>query len=503
MLTAIRIGPSKALPPTSLYGLGKINVFCGKNNSGKSTVLETICSDKRRDGVSITGETLDALVRDLANAYQTPVLHRADFRPMIQSVASIAHDSTWFSDDLERLMTELTTPTNHLFGGQWNPARARAILNALFQPGPTAVRLPENRFIETTSQVYVTGARQDPASRGLLNVLFIAKNARLGSSDRELYEELEQRFFDLSDGYVFDITLGYGTVGEQPSHQLVFSRDERHWYPAEACGYGLQQLLYLIYFALERFYPIICIEEPETHLHARMQYGLALLFRSVPDKQFFISTHSNIFLRQTITDRVFVLRMDDHIHVEDATSRAAILTDLGYDIADNLVSDVLVLLEGPTDVPVLEVFLRKRGILPKYRVSFWPIGGDNMARLDLTPVVERANVLALVDNDPGSEKARRRFMEECERVGVEVTRLQGRAIENYFTIPALRGVFGGQIPPGLSVLDISLPVKDQIGLDPKAKNWNVASEMSIDDIAGTDLAVFLDKVASRAARQDE
>src|SRR5579862_5116869 len=168
MLTAIRIGPSKALPPTSLHGLGKINVFCGKNNSGKSTVLEAICSDKRRDGVSITGETLNTLVRNLAEAYEAPVLHRADFRPMIQSIALKAQDSTWFSDDIERFISELTTPTNHLFGGQWNPVRARATLNALFQPGPTAVRLPENRFVETTSQVHVTTARQDPAARGLL-----------------------------------------------------------------------------------------------------------------------------------------------------------------------------------------------------------------------------------------------------------------------------------------------------------------------------------------------
>jgi predicted ATP-dependent endonuclease of OLD family len=260
----------------------------------------------------------------------------------------------------------------------------------------------------------------------------------------------------------------------------------------------LQQLLYLIYFALEPDNPIVCIEEPETHLHARMQYGLALLFRTVPNKQFFISTHSNIFLRQTIADRVFILKMDDRVQVEDGTNRATVLTDLGYDVADNLVSDVLVLLEGPTDVPVLEVLLRKKGTLPKYRVSFWPIGGDNMARLNLTPIVEKANVLALVDNDPGSEKARQRFMEECERVGVEVMRLQGRAIENYFTVSALRQVFGTQIPSELSVLDLSTSVKDQIGLDPKAKNWNVASEMSIDDIAGTDLAVFLDKVTTRA-----
>ena len=46
MFTNIKVSNIKGLQECSLLDLGKINVICGKNNSGKSTLLEGI--DKHR-----------------------------------------------------------------------------------------------------------------------------------------------------------------------------------------------------------------------------------------------------------------------------------------------------------------------------------------------------------------------------------------------------------------------------------------------------------------------
>src|SRR5688572_10242690 len=94
-------------------------------------------------------------------------------------------------------------------------------------------------------------------------------------------------------------------------------------------------------------------------MHPDMQRRLLSFIRDATEKQFFITTHSNVFLNATLTDRVFFTTFDGRIHVDDATSRAIVLSDLGYSVNDNLLSDLVILVEGPSDVPAFREFLHK------------------------------------------------------------------------------------------------------------------------------------------------
>lgn len=202
-----------------------------------------------------------------------------------------------------------------------------------------------------------------------------------------------------------------------------------------------------------------------------------------------------------MVDRVFLASVEnDHVIASDSTSRADMLSELGYDVADNLVSDVVVLVEGPTDIPVLEEFLVKKGTLASYSVKMWPLGGDIMQDIDLSVMMAHKKVIALIDNDPGSRKARARFKKNCDKAGVPVVRLKRYAIENYFTVAALRAVFKAQISATLTGLNPDEPLERQLGMNVKKNNRKIAREMLLADIADTDLGKFVDRVDTLCRR---
>jgi hypothetical protein len=142
----------------------------------------------------------------------------------------------------------------------------------------------------------------------------------------------------------------------------------------------------------------------------------------------------------------------------------------------------------------VEEFLVKLGLWERFAVKIWPMGGDIMDQLDLSVLGERYRMIALLDQDPGSSRVRQKFIANCERNGIRVVRLERRAIENYFTIEALRTVFKGQIPAELTSLAPDRSVVEQLGLDPKRNNRAIARAMDIDDIGGTDLMDFFEHV---------
>jgi hypothetical protein len=275
---------------------------------------------------------------------------------------------------------------------------------------------------------------------------------------------------------------------------LRFRRAGKEWIQAADCSLGLQELIIILYYALASGHAVVLVEEPENHLHPDMQRRLAIFLRGKTDKQFFISTHSSVFLNTQFADRVFACQMTDSVQVENATSRAAVLKQLGYSIADNLISDLVVLCEGPKDKPVLEEFFQKMHSIRNNRIKVWPLGGDIMDQLDLTVFQETHKIAALIDGDPGSSSVRSRFSRRCEELGIPLTRLKRYALENYFSLDAIASVMKGQMPSGIVELDPKKPVAHQLGFEVKNNGGKVAKEMKLEDIAGTDFEEFLRQV---------
>ena len=403
MLTHVRIGPLRLLPLTDLMDLGHINVLCGKNNSGKSTVLQAlVTAELADDGILLNDERIEALQKVLRS--QPPFAPHPDSHSYVIAAKRILRDirdekfprvifRSQMGDYLDEVVDRFKQD-QHLRNFGPPTTSLHQTLEGFFGKKRTVALIPPKRLLETSSNINMN--LEVTTGTSLVAYLFYAANQRETDEARKVYEEIRAAFGEISGGFEFRIE-------PQRTNQIALfvraPRDAR-WVPAQDAGLGLQDLIVLLYHAIHSGPDLVLIEEPENHLHPDMQRRLLHLLRSRSEKQFFLSTHSSIFVSGILVDRIFYTALGDSITASEVTSRAHVLENLGYSVTDNLVSDLVILVEGPKDRPFIEEYLDKLGLLAKYDIRIWPLGGDIMHEHDLRVFAERYNVIALIVNFP-------------------------------------------------------------------------------------------------------
>jgi hypothetical protein len=170
---------------------------------------------------------------------------------------------------------------------------------------------------------------------------------------------------------------------------------------------------------------------------------------------------------------------------------------LGYSISDNLSSDLIILTEGTTDIPIIKEILSWKKLDLEFNIKFWPLGGDMMSSLDLSVLAQDHDLIAIIDSDFQSKELREEFISNCNDLQIECYKLQQYAIENYLSLNAIREVFGSQVPADVDKLDPKRPVKKQLGFNIKSKNQQIIRKMSINDLLGTDLLEYCDLIEKK------
>ncbi|MGJ4748146.1 ATP-dependent nuclease [Leptospira sp. SA-E8] len=507
MINYLKAKNHKGITQILLENIGILNVICGRNNSGKTSILEALC-EKDHYSVGYLLESVEwptKLFQRIANGYSSPSpqslinwFNRAIKREVEEGLV-------WYTDNKEEINARFASDQkidNYLRG--YSPVNIKEVIEPILNKIESNYRpilIPAKRSLQF--KVVINFKEElKPNGDGVVNRLFFLKNQDLETDDYKRYLKIYDSFKEIT-GVIFNI------IPDTDNRITLFFKINNKWLNSNDCGLGFSDLLIIIAVLVDMDYSFLLIEEPENHLHADIQRRFLNLLRLYKDKQFIITTHSSVFLDTQYVNKIFhILNENGVISASDQTSKSEIINALGYSVADNLVADVLILTEGPTDIIFIKKILDWLMPTKLFNIRYWPLGGDIMSSLDLSVVAERNNVFALIDNDPGSSVQRTRFQKECEKFQIGCTRLSRYSIENYLSLDAIKKIFPEQLYDNIKSIEPNIKVDKQLKFDSasgsiKGKMQKILDEMQLDDIKGTDLLEFAQSIVKYLTRESE
>lgn len=381
-----------------LYPFSQINLIAGQNNSGKSNVLRFIeelklglsnIQNKRSIEQSMLnihkGKNasqmrfclpIDVLETDL-------IINRlVNIRPQLSSQLTVSmsnitnglksnfeEDVIWFEYDAANFeirrpanddvipagvstfkiaregdwVTVWNVVTNYTGGTSrdWIPPVIAFMSPLNYLSLPDVHSIPALRRIGEKSSVY-SGFNGD----GIIQ--------RLAELERPNLENLHlKEDFRKINNFLQEVTENSSAVLEIPSDKSTILVDmDGRTLPIQSLGTGIHEVIILAAAATTLKNSIVCLEEPELHLHPRLQKRLINYLITNTDNQYFISTHSAHLLdcKEASVFHVGLENGESKVSLAISSSdKANICHDLGYSPSDLMQTNAIIWVEGPSD----------------------------------------------------------------------------------------------------------------------------------------------------------
>ncbi len=285
------------------------NLLVGPNNCGKTTILHAIKTffllmhgHVRFEGTPPKPKYHKRFLSSAEEIAPTPDTKELWYNQKIGKPISITitfDDNVSFGLSLRQQFGQIHVSTDDLpVGITAQTLKSYLGLEVAFIPGLVGVLV---------SEPYSTGARRNAlASQGRYSEIFRSSLHQLKKNDEDLISKINEwlsvLFGKSLSAVEFDPALDeYVTV--------KYKQDDSD-FDVVSSGAGLQQVIQMLTYLYINKPQILLIDEPDAHLHSKLQSRLGELFQKVAkdlDAQVFLSTHSLDLIDTFSTEEVIVV----------------------------------------------------------------------------------------------------------------------------------------------------------------------------------------------------
>lgn len=464
--------------------LSKVNIFIGKNNSGKSNILR-FCQHLSKLDIHHPYKGLDKNIdccreiteKEIKFAWQIKRTSKAtgsiyqkisEMLPSMISNFPEWKDSIWLKFSFIELsngrkvndigIVELANKirnnyneqiTNDLAGRYLgyreggHDKRSLDFANKIYSNLDLSYDI---KYIGAFRQITNTGSEENSINGSGL----VRKLRKLQSPSIENYSKGKEKF-NLINSFLKELINEEDAFIEIPAEpDDIYVSIRGKILPLNSLGTGIHELIILAAAVTIEDNTIFCIEEPEIHIHQSLQKKFINYILEKTKNQYLITTHSNSFLdipNINIYHCKLVNQSTECNLVASNIDKYGILSDLGYKPSDLLLSNFIIWVEGPSDRIYLNHWIHEKEpeLFENFHYNIMFYGGRLLSHLTYDcPEIEEFvqlsklnhNAAIVIDSDKSTldsdlNQTKKRVIDNFQKNNCHVWVTDGKEIENY------------------------------------------------------------------------